>query len=111
MDGGRFAGPQCRMTRRIALICLVILLAALPARAQDAPVSTMVFAAASVKNALGDVIAAYGRNTGRKVVVSYAASSALAKQIEEGAPAEVFISADTDWMDYAAQKKLIAPKS
>jgi molybdate transport system substrate-binding protein len=109
------------MIQRIALTCLVVLLGALPARGQDArsqdmrtkdaPVSATVFAAASVKNALDDIIAAYRRNTGRKVVASYAASSALAKQIEEGAPADIFISADQDWMDYAAQKKLIVPKS
>jgi len=99
------------MIQRIVLTGLTVLLLALPARGQDAPVSATVFAAASVKNALDDIIAAYGRNTGRKVVVSYAASSALAKQIEEGAPADVFVSADQDWMNYVAQKKLIAPKS
>ena len=43
------------------------------------------------------------------MVVSYAASSALAKQIENGAPADIFISADLDWMDYLAQRKLIKP--
>ena len=48
---------------------------------------------------------------GSKVVVSYAASSALAKQIENGAPADVFISADLDWMDYLAQHKLIKPET
>ncbi len=111
MDGGRPAGPQCWMIQRIVLTCLAVLLGALPARGQDAAVSATVFAAASVKNALDDIITAYGRNTGRKVIASYAASSALAKQIEEGAPADVFISADQDWMDYAAQKKLIVPKS
>src|SRR5689334_18494011 len=103
------------MIQRIVLISLSALLLALPARGQDssvgAPVSATVFAAASVKNALDDIIAAYGRNTGRKVTASYAASSALAKQIEEGAPADIFISADQEWMDYLAQKKLIAPKS
>ena len=66
-----------------------------------------VFAAASMKNALDEVDAAYTAKTGVKLVVSYAASSALAKQVEQGAPADVFISADTDWMDYAIQKKNI----
>ena len=60
----------------------------------------LVFAAASLKNALDEVIAAYGQETGTKVTASYAASSALAKQIEQGAPAQLFISADLDWMDY-----------
>src|SRR6476469_5517337 len=70
-----------------------------PALAQDK--SFTVFAAASMKNALDDVDAAYTAKTGVKVVASYAASSALAKQIEQGAPADIFVSADTDWMDYA----------
>jgi len=66
-----------------------------------------VFAAASMKNALDDIDAAYTAKTGVKIVVSYAASSALAKQIEQGAPADIFLSADTDWMDYAAARKTI----
>jgi molybdate transport system substrate-binding protein len=76
-----------------------------PALAQDK--SLIVFAAASMKNALDDVDAAYSAKTGVKVVASYAASSTLAKQIEQGAPADIFVSADTDWMDYAAGKKTI----
>ncbi len=88
-----------------------------PALAQDNSVT--VFAAASMKNALDDIDAAYTAKTGIKVAASYAASSALAKQIEQGAPADIFVSADTDWMDYATRKKtiqestrvnLIAPK-
>jgi molybdate transport system substrate-binding protein len=73
-----------------------------PAFAQDK--SLTVFAAASMKNALDDIDAAYTAKTGVKVVASYAASSALAKQIEQGAPADIFASADTDWMDYAINK-------
>ena len=69
----------------------------------------LVFAAASLKNALDDVNAEYRRQTGRKVVVSYAASATLAKQIELAAPADVFVSADLDWMDYLAQRRLIKP--
>jgi molybdate transport system substrate-binding protein len=85
----------------------VILLGAIhsPAAAQDK--SLTVFAAASMKNALDEIDAAYTAKTGVKIIVSYAASSALAKQIEQGAPADVFISADTDWMDYATSKKTI----
>ena len=67
------------------------------------------FAAASLKNALDDANAAFTKATGVKVVASYAASSALAKQIEQGAPADVFVSADLQWMDYAAEHKLIKP--
>ena len=76
-----------------------------PALAQDN--SLTVFAAASMKNALDDIDAAYTAKTGIKVAASYAASSALAKQIEQGAPADIFVSADTDWMDYATRKKTI----
>ena len=76
-----------------------------PALGQDK--SLTVFAAASMKNALDDVDAAYTARTGIKISASYAASSTLAKQIEQGAPADVFVSADTDWMDYAATKKTI----
>ena len=88
-------------------VAFVILLGAAlsPAAAQDKTVT--VFAAASMKNALDDVDAAYTRKTGIKVVVSYAASSTLIKQIEQGAPADVFASADLDWMDYGSQKKAI----
>jgi molybdate transport system substrate-binding protein len=77
-----------------------------PALAQDKTLT--VFAAASMKNALDDIDAAYTAKTGVKIVVSYAASSALAKQIEQGAPADIFASADTDWMDYAIGKKNIS---
>jgi molybdate transport system substrate-binding protein len=76
-----------------------------PAPAQDKTIT--IFAAASMKNALDDVDAAYTAKTGIKVIASYAASSVLAKQIEQGAPADVFISADTDWMDYAIDKKAV----
>jgi molybdate transport system substrate-binding protein len=54
-----------------------------------------------------DINAAFTKATGIKVVSSYAASSALAKQIESGAPADLFASADLEWMDYVAGKKLI----
>jgi molybdate transport system substrate-binding protein len=88
-------------------LCFTVLFgsAASPATAQNK--SLTVFAAASMKNALDDVDAAYTAKTGVKIVASYAASSALAKQIEQGAPADIFVSADTDWMDYAIGKKNI----
>jgi len=70
-----------------------------------------VFAAASLKNALDDTNAAFTKAAGVKVTASYEASSALAKQIEAGAPADVFISADLRWMDYVAQKNLIKADS
>jgi molybdate transport system substrate-binding protein len=69
----------------------------------------IVFAAASLKDALDESVEAYQTRTNDRVVVSYAASSALAKQIEAGAPADLFISADLDWMDYLEQRRLIKP--
>jgi molybdate transport system substrate-binding protein len=82
---------------------------ALPAAAQGKDV--VVFAAASLKNALDDIAGEWQRETGKKVVISYAASNTLIKQIEQGAPADIFISADLDWMDYGQQKGLIKPDS
>jgi len=69
--------------------------------------SVTVFAAASLKNALDKIGADWTKETGVEVKVSYAASSALARQIEQGAPADLFISADLDWMDYVAKEDLI----
>jgi molybdate transport system substrate-binding protein len=88
-------------------LSFVILCAAAlsPASAEDKTLT--VFAAASMKNALDDIDAAFTAKTGVKVNASYAASSTLAKQIEQGAPADIFVSADTDWMDYATSKKTI----
>src|SRR5690606_18310853 len=67
------------------------------------------FAAASLKNALDDVSTAYLNATGKTVAISYGGSSTRAKQIEQGAPADVFFSADMAWMDYLAERKLIQP--
>jgi len=66
-----------------------------------------VFAAASLKDALDENVKAYQAKAKDRVVVSYAASSALARQIEAGAPADIFMSADLDWMDYLEQRRLI----
>jgi molybdate transport system substrate-binding protein len=71
--------------------------------AADAPLT--VFAAASLTNVLQDIGGAYTRQTGRAVRFSFAGSSALARQIEAGAPADIFVSADQDWMDYLQSKQ------
>jgi molybdate transport system substrate-binding protein len=91
--------------RSFVVFVVAGLFAAAPATAQEKAVT--VFAAASMKNALDDVNAAFLKQSGLKVATSYAASSALARQIEQGAPADIFASADLEWMDYAAQKKII----
>jgi molybdate transport system substrate-binding protein len=101
------------MPTRIAsfLLTFALLLAAgLPARAQSED-STLVFAAASLKNALDTIVEDYSKATGRTVTVSYAGSSALAKQIEAGAPADIFFSADLDWMNQLDSEKQIASDS
>lgn len=68
-----------------------------------------VFAAASMKTALDGIAAAWAAETGKTPPIVYASSSVLAKQIEQGAPADVFISADLTWMDYLDKAKLIRP--
>jgi molybdate transport system substrate-binding protein len=88
-------------------LSLVILCGVAQSSASAEDKTLTVFAAASMKNALDDIDAAYTAKTGVKVNASYAASSQLAKQIEQGAPADIFVSADTDWMDYATSKKNI----
>jgi molybdate transport system substrate-binding protein len=96
------------MFRLLAL--LLSLVAAAPAFAQDKPRLT-IFAAASLTEALGDVGKAYAEAGHEAPVFSFAASSALARQIENGAPAALFISADEEWMDYLAARRLIEPTS
>ncbi|AEG05653.1 molybdate ABC transporter substrate-binding protein [Sinorhizobium meliloti] len=92
--------------KAISLALGVVLAGTAFAPAQAAEKVT-VFAAASLKNALDAINGEWLKQTGKEAIVSYAASSALAKQIEQGAPADVFISADLAWMDYLADKKLI----
>jgi molybdate transport system substrate-binding protein len=98
--------------RRVLLRGLLALVATAivdTARAQSRPI--LVFAAASLKTALDGVATQWRQETGKHVTISYAASSTLAKQIENGAPADLFISADEDWMDYLQQRELIDVKT
>ena len=87
--------------------CILACLVAVFARAAVADV--LVFAAASLKDALDAQIAGYKITGGEKIVVSYGASNALARQLEAGAPADVFISADLDWMDHVVKQGLVQP--
>jgi molybdate transport system substrate-binding protein len=93
---------------RIATILLVGFLFGVGAAAAHAA-DIVVFAAASLKNALDDAARAFTKQGGAPVKISYAASSQLAKQIESGAPADIFISADLDWMNYVQKRNLIQP--
>jgi molybdate transport system substrate-binding protein len=95
------------MLNRRRWLGLAATLALVPgtARAQS---SVVVFAAASLKNALDEIAATWAKDTGKPAPkISYAASPALAKQMEQGAPADMFIPADLDWMDYVQGKNLI----
>lgn len=98
--------------RRVMGLAAAFLLGLSPAIgvAQAQPKDLVIFAAASLKNALDETAAAWVKETGKPAPkVSYAASNVLAKQLEQGAPADLFLSADLDWMDYAAGKGLIKP--
>lgn len=99
-----------RRTRKLLLVLLLVLAQAAVGSAAAAK-DVVVFAAASLKNALDEASAAYEKEAGVKALISYAASSTLAKQVESGAPADIFISADLDWMDYLQKRNLIKPES
>ncbi len=91
----------------IGIVAAIVLAIGAPQPSAAQERSLTVFAAASMTNALNDIHAAFSKQTGIKVVASYAASSALMRQIEQGAPADVFASADLDWMEYGLKHKLI----
>ncbi|HUZ72051.1 MAG TPA: molybdate ABC transporter substrate-binding protein [Stellaceae bacterium] len=97
--------PRCFRVSRVGLVLLALFAAAPQAAADD----VLVFAAASLKNALDAAAHAYEQRSGDRIQATYAASSALARQIENGAPAQIFISADLDWMNNVAKKGLIEP--
>jgi molybdate transport system substrate-binding protein len=99
------------MLKRRSWLGLAVALAFVPGMAH-AQNSVVIFAAASLKNALDEIAATWSKDTGKPAPkISYAASSALAKQMEQGAPADMFISADLDWMDYVQGKNLIKDDS
>lgn len=105
---------RARLSTSRALFASIVLLllgsaSTIAASAQDRKL--IVFAAASLKDALDEVSAAYLHEKGQETATSYAASSALAKQIEAAAPADIFISADLDWMDYLDKRNLIEPQT
>ncbi len=78
-----------------------------PPSPKPRPDTLIVFAAASMKEALDEIAAAFNPSVKKPVATSYAGSSQLARQIEQDAPADIFISADNDWMDYLQDKGLI----
>ncbi len=98
-----------RLIRTLLVAAAASLSIGVPVKAQDVPLT--VFAAASLKDVLESAGKAYEAGGGKPVRFSFAASSALAKQIEAGAPADLFASADSQWMDYLASKNLILASS
>jgi molybdate transport system substrate-binding protein len=94
---------------RLGSLLLTAALVATPGLAHADATGPTVFAAASMKTALDAIAAAWKAKTGKTVVISYGSSGTLAKQIEAGAPADVFISADQKWMDVLAKDGAIRP--
>ena len=96
----------------VAVMAIGVVVVPFQTHAEDSPAADkgpLVFAAASLKDALDAISANWKKESGKQAVISFAASSALAKQIEKGAPADIFVSADEDWMNYLAERKLIKP--
>ena len=91
-------------------LCALLSTAGVQAQAKPQPPLT-VFAAASLQESMDEAGAAWQRAVGQDVRTSYAASSALARQIEQGAPADVFVSTDSEWMDYLQRRGLVDPAS
>jgi molybdate transport system substrate-binding protein len=105
-------GARLAASFSAALVCALLLFSqAVSAGDRGAKAPVIVFAAASLKNALDRISANWEQESGQTVKTSYAASSTLAKQMEQDAPAQIFISADLGWMDYAAAKGLIEKES
>jgi molybdate transport system substrate-binding protein len=99
------------LLRFVSVVLAIFLSSAWSTGAPAQGAKLIVFAAASLKDALDEVNAAYQHQKGQETATSYAASSTLAKQIEAAAPADIFISADLDWMDYLAKRNLIKPET
>ena len=95
--------------RRTGLLVVLVLISVLlaPVAWAQSRADVTIFAAASLRDGLDELVREYERQGRGKAVVSYAGSPMLARQIEKGAPADIFISADTDWMDFLAMRGLI----
>jgi molybdate transport system substrate-binding protein len=97
--------------RRLLLHAVAAVATAILASASQAAEGPTVFAAASMKEALEATAEAFEAEGGAAPVFSFAASSVLARQIEAGAPADIFISGDEEWMDWLSERGLIAPET
>jgi molybdate transport system substrate-binding protein len=103
-------GAEMNKAMRLLLLCVALVGSSIVPSPSEAA-HALVFAAASLKDALDDQVRRFQSSSGHTAAVSYAATPALARQIENGAPADLFISADLEWMDYLATRRLIAAAS
>jgi molybdate transport system substrate-binding protein len=106
-DTYRSAAGAAMSRRILSLACLLCIQLAFPGLARAADPELLVFAAASLTNAFEKLGPIYTKESGQPVKFSFAASSALARQLESGASADVFASADLEWMDYVQARGLI----
>lgn len=102
--GLSYRPTMTRLFFSLCLICMFVVTAG-AVHARD----VVVFAAASLKNVLDDALMQYEAQSGATVAVSYAGSSALARQIQQGAPADIFVSANIEWMDYLEDEDMLVP--
>jgi molybdate transport system substrate-binding protein len=98
---------RCARTPLLAVALLLVATVAWPVAAAE----VRVYAAASLKESLDEQVRRFEASTGNKVVVSFGASNALARQIDAGAPADLFVSADLEWMDYLQQRHRLTSAS
>jgi molybdate transport system substrate-binding protein len=107
--GKALSMTAARSRRRFLALVAGLAVGALPPGPALAAREVLVFAAASLKTAMDEVAERYAQETGNRAILSFAGSSALARQIEQGAPADIFLSANRDWMDRLEQEGLVDP--
>jgi len=96
---------QCMMRMEVVYTVVIMLVTASSLATADTNIT--VFSAASLTNAMSEIVGAYEQDKSVQIQTSYASSSTLAKQIENGAPVDIYISADNNWMNYLQDKNLI----
>ena len=95
------------MARRAVVLALLITCGFAAHAQTNSGAEVVVFAASSLTDVMTQLAGSYEKKTGVRVTLSFAASSVLARQIENGAPSQLFVSADEDWMNYLAERQLI----
>jgi molybdate transport system substrate-binding protein len=98
-------------TAHALVLTTILLIAGALGVARAAAHDVLVFAASSLTDALGAAVARYEQRRGDRIVLAFASSSSLARQIENGAPADLYVSADVLWMDYLQERHLVDAKT